>query len=308
MTENEGTKFTFGKHINKPVVEVMAQDPQYCEWAMQQPWFKEKYPTIYQQINNVVVMTNSPQRDNSPVHNEMQLNFMDVDCILDVLKYAGVETEYCAGIDTVFEIPFTTRDRWERIVKYLDVYVSYPYAVLDVREVELRYEDHQKYLHEIDMLSEVVKEEQSMSKILKMGRHCLNELYGKGKEAYKGNQNYGKKRSYELFRDLNYKRLTKEQYKSHKPGYIFDNFKDRINGIYISLKPTIGDDFFDIAREFEEYKSLSLSVPSDHSWPKKRLLIFQEYTGTSDIEKVKKLMKSKGWIMVKDTEIWKWKK
>lgn len=62
----------FGKYKGKPV-EVMQADPQYCEWLVNQDWFKEKFVGIYQTIINV----NTGDAAETPEHNAMQARFLD---------------------------------------------------------------------------------------------------------------------------------------------------------------------------------------------------------------------------------------
>lgn len=61
----------FGKHKGKSV-EVLMSDPGYREWVMAQPWFRERYPTIYQTIINY-----AGEPADTPEHNEMQAAFLE---------------------------------------------------------------------------------------------------------------------------------------------------------------------------------------------------------------------------------------
>lgn len=61
----------FGKYRGQPV-EVLAADADYCEWLTAQPWFRDRYLTIY---NTVINYGAEPQ--DSPEHNQMQARFLD---------------------------------------------------------------------------------------------------------------------------------------------------------------------------------------------------------------------------------------
>lgn len=61
----------FGKYKGQPT-EALLTDQPYCEWLAVQPWFRDKYATVYQTIINY---GGEPQE--SPEHNEMQARFLD---------------------------------------------------------------------------------------------------------------------------------------------------------------------------------------------------------------------------------------
>jgi hypothetical protein len=61
----------FGKHKGKPV-EILAQDKEYAEWLVAQPWFKQRHLNIY-----TVVINNFRHPIDTPEHNTMQIKFLD---------------------------------------------------------------------------------------------------------------------------------------------------------------------------------------------------------------------------------------
>jgi hypothetical protein len=63
----------FGKYRGQPVA-ALAQDQQYAEWLVAQPWFRERYATIY----NVIINNFGPaSEDTPPQHNAAQALFLD---------------------------------------------------------------------------------------------------------------------------------------------------------------------------------------------------------------------------------------
>lgn len=60
----------FGRHKGKPV-EVLANDKQYMDWLLAQPWFKEKHLNLYN-----VVINNFREPIDTPEHNKMQIKFL----------------------------------------------------------------------------------------------------------------------------------------------------------------------------------------------------------------------------------------
>ena len=61
----------FGKHKGEPV-EVLLADADYRDWLMAQPWFRDRYPVVYQTIINY-----GGEPADTPEHNEMQASFLD---------------------------------------------------------------------------------------------------------------------------------------------------------------------------------------------------------------------------------------
>lgn len=66
-------KIPFGKHKGRMLVEVMAEDPQYVDWMMQQAWFAEKFKPLYELAKAGL----GDDAENTPAHNAMQARFLD---------------------------------------------------------------------------------------------------------------------------------------------------------------------------------------------------------------------------------------
>ena len=39
-------RMPFGKHQGRSLMDVVMDDPDYCDWLLAQTWFGEKYPTL----------------------------------------------------------------------------------------------------------------------------------------------------------------------------------------------------------------------------------------------------------------------
>lgn len=61
----------FGKYSGQPV-EMLAEDHQYADWLIQQPWFRQKYANLYS-----VVINNFQTPNETPEHNALQARFLD---------------------------------------------------------------------------------------------------------------------------------------------------------------------------------------------------------------------------------------
>lgn len=61
----------FGKYKGQPV-EVLTQDREYCEWLMEQDWFRTKFQPIY-----TVIFNNFGEPAETPEHNQLQALFTD---------------------------------------------------------------------------------------------------------------------------------------------------------------------------------------------------------------------------------------
>jgi hypothetical protein len=76
-----GEVVPFGKYKDEPA-ETLLADPDYCQWLLAQPWFRDRWPNVY----SVVVNYGSEPQD-SPEHNQMQARFL-VDALC--LRLAGL--------------------------------------------------------------------------------------------------------------------------------------------------------------------------------------------------------------------------
>ena len=61
----------FGKYKGQPA-EVLLADREYCDWLGAQPWFRDRYPAVYQ-----VIVNYGAEPADSPEHNQMQAAFLD---------------------------------------------------------------------------------------------------------------------------------------------------------------------------------------------------------------------------------------
>lgn len=75
----------FGKYKGQPV-EVLASDPNYVEWLIQQPGFTTRNPKLYQ-----IIINNFAEPNETPEHNAMQAKFLDTDWCRKFLTALGVE-------------------------------------------------------------------------------------------------------------------------------------------------------------------------------------------------------------------------
>lgn len=66
-----GKVVPFGKYKGKPI-EALAQDRQYTDWLVAQPWFREKFSSLY-----TVVINNFGEASTTPEHNALQARFLD---------------------------------------------------------------------------------------------------------------------------------------------------------------------------------------------------------------------------------------
>src|SRR5215475_10974387 len=61
----------FGKYKDQPA-EALLADRDYCEWLLGQPWFRDRWPNVYQ-----VIVNYGTEPQDSPEHNQMQAAFLD---------------------------------------------------------------------------------------------------------------------------------------------------------------------------------------------------------------------------------------
>lgn len=73
MTSPDADIVPFGKYKGRPLVDLIA-DRSYTDWLAAQPWFRQRYGTVY----NLIVNTGAEPQD-TPEHNAMQARFLDHD-------------------------------------------------------------------------------------------------------------------------------------------------------------------------------------------------------------------------------------
>lgn len=73
MSDQQNKLIPFGKYKGQPL-EAMAEDRQYTDWLVAQPWFRERYGNLY-----AVVINNFCEPSETPDHNALQARFLDDD-------------------------------------------------------------------------------------------------------------------------------------------------------------------------------------------------------------------------------------
>lgn len=70
----------FGKYRGQPI-EALANDQQYADWLTAQPWFRERYSSLYTVIiNNFSVATDTPE------HNKLQARLLDDAFVVKLIR------------------------------------------------------------------------------------------------------------------------------------------------------------------------------------------------------------------------------
>lgn len=70
----------FGKYAGQPV-EVLQNDPNYCNWLLSQNWFREKYAQF-----NTLIINNFAKPEDTPEHNELQATFLSNSIVEKLIK------------------------------------------------------------------------------------------------------------------------------------------------------------------------------------------------------------------------------
>lgn len=70
---SESRIIPFGKYKGQPV-DVLSQDREYCQWLMEQPWFRDKFQPIY-----TVIVNHFGDPAETPEHNQLQALFTDAE-------------------------------------------------------------------------------------------------------------------------------------------------------------------------------------------------------------------------------------
>lgn len=71
MAEQNNNLVPIGKYKGQPI-EVLAEDKQYTDWLVAQPWFRDRYSNLY-----AVIINNFCEPSDTPEHNALQARFLD---------------------------------------------------------------------------------------------------------------------------------------------------------------------------------------------------------------------------------------
>lgn len=78
----------FGKYKGRPL-EAMAEDKQYTDWLLAQPWFRERFESYY-----TIIVNNFGEPAETPDHNAMQAEWLDKKFQLQfVIQYREFDAE-----------------------------------------------------------------------------------------------------------------------------------------------------------------------------------------------------------------------
>jgi len=91
-----GKTVPFGKYRGKPV-EALAADRAYCDWLVNQDWFRERYANVY-----TLIINNFGEPSETPEHNALQARFLDDGFQRAVLAILGYR-ENDAALSVEFE-------------------------------------------------------------------------------------------------------------------------------------------------------------------------------------------------------------
>lgn len=108
----------FGKHKDKPITELIC-DAEYLKWLSLQPWFKEKYPTIYNITINHTINNNQTK---TPEHNKIQNMFLEENfciSILDILYKSDIINDF-----TILYKLLSDDDHKDMIMEIVNKYIK----------------------------------------------------------------------------------------------------------------------------------------------------------------------------------------
>ena len=86
---------SFGKYKGQPITTVLANDPEYLQWCLQQEWFNTKNKN-HSIIYNICVnqqITHSNQGSKTPEHNRLQNLFLDDENVKKLLKHVNKQSK-----------------------------------------------------------------------------------------------------------------------------------------------------------------------------------------------------------------------
>jgi len=110
----------FGKYKGQEITKLF-EDPNYTDWCLRQPWFKDKYSKIY---NIVVTKSIYPTDTPTPEHNKLQNLFLhEINCkkLFQIIDGERTLTEIYTtdAFKKLFNRPFKIQSGYEFIGEYI---------------------------------------------------------------------------------------------------------------------------------------------------------------------------------------------
>jgi hypothetical protein len=237
----------FGKYKGQPL-EAIQSDKPYLDWLLAQSWFKEKHNDFY-----TIIINNFQEPADTPLHNSMQMKFLNPDYVLALLTEFDSELKEYKIVFTDFEVhgwDVRTRLSGECGVK-LDKYRA------------LESQKKAKLVEYEELSAEANKNEP----VLDYVRDRKPGDYFRHQEAmdnHRHREKYGPKIK-ELADEL---KVLNE---------LLDKFHFNNKDYWIEIKPTVSDDFPSVLRQIvamsqnEKFRNFP--------WNNTKILLVGEYTG-----------------------------
>ena len=242
----------FGKYKGKPI-EVLVQDPEYCDWLCAQPGFRERFAGVYNLIIN-----NFGEPTDTPVHNRLQALFTDAAWVKAFVRAYNAQNQVW---------PNWIKNQLEQLdaaVKAIDAGLESFLASWSKWNSSVRYDES----YEPDRVRSLVQDrindcERRKLEYKELRHHCACRVEWLNSGFVP--QFRVVKIDYEVFgRDVD---IDMEWYVENTPeeavfkvGYgfscndktwEFDPFYGRALSLNVEIKPTLGDDFPTVLRQMK---------------------------------------------------------
>lgn len=231
----------FGKYKGQPL-EAIQSDKSYLDWLLAQSWFKEKHQDMY-----TIIINNFQEPADTPLHNAMQIKFLNADYVIDFLNKPDVSLGHYRVSELQFEV-----DGWDVMIRLSDRCGDKlaRYEKLEL-QIETKQYEKNKLKEEADSNNPVYVSS-SNSEDFDRYYKCINEHIA----IYEP-------KITKLDDELNSLRRLADKFDFYNPA------------IWIEIKPTVSDDFPSVLRQIE---AMSRTGRYSRVGGSKYLLV-GEYTG-----------------------------
>lgn len=309
----------FGKYKGQPL-EVLLGDTQYMSWLSEQPWVKERFPTV-----QTLIINNFGEPNDTPEHNEMQNSFFNQEYLQEFVQRKIVRvlankipelidrtiTRYelekarCDGVVSAAEgvnVPdgfcLILQDDVQITMQASEVLDTSTSKTKDIDEIK-------KHINSIDIYVDRLldlKDSISKNKLPRVWCRVVSEVDGWDIRISPSTREYSKGSwSWECCSGGEY------YYEHSGEQKMLDNILHHTkhpDRFLVEIKPDVGDDFPSILRQMKTNRKRYMATGKyvDPAWC---FLVYRRFQSSSTTEEdVKNQFLSSGFIMVKESEFW----
>jgi hypothetical protein len=214
-----------GKYYGQPI-EVLANDPNYCEWLINQNWFRERFQSYYQ-----IIINNFHVPNDTPEHNSLQALFID--------------DKFCLALANLFN--------WSPLDKNTCL-LKINQSIVDIENQINNNSESNNDRSLADEFKRMIQSREDGSNNIYIDSYSKHKLENSLKEYQEVKDFLSNNNTFEIKKSFEYKGwdVILDIHSISKLAFLDDYFsKQKI--ISVEIKTSLGDDYPTILRQIRSY-------------------------------------------------------